>query len=105
MNRKGGPFIFDTNEKTIDNENYVTREEANLAYFNMNSEEKLEKDLNAGNNKILNVNDESDVVTKREGVKLEARVQKTLNDQIKEAIRNKVDKNSEIDMQHYHIIN
>ncbi len=48
------------NEKT----DYLTPFQADNRYYNILEEEKLQKTLDAGNNKILNVNEDSDIITK-----------------------------------------
>ena len=58
--------ISENNETT---NNYLTPIQGDNRYFNMNNEEQLETDLNLGNNKIINVSDESDIVTKLEAEK------------------------------------
>ncbi len=65
MNRPVFHIGNNDNENT-DSNTYLTHAAADVKYYNINQVEKLENDLNLGNNKIINVNSESDVITKTE---------------------------------------
>ena len=53
--------ISDNNETT---NNYLTPMQGDNRYYNMQQDEKLQKDLDINGNKILNPSDDSDVITK-----------------------------------------